>query len=99
MSKSRVFRRLITPFAALAWLAACACPALAAGDELFQAKCLGCHGAKLSCAKLGQASAQDWREIVAKMIAQGAKLTPEQSSELEAFLTALPPGSEPVCEK
>ena len=79
--------------AVLGALAACATtlepapdPSLEPARALYSAKCGGCH-------RLRQPSKIDrakWPSILDKM-ADKAKLTPEQKSQIEAYVSAVPP--------
>jgi cytochrome c2 len=56
------------------------------GKEAFAAQCLGCHQT-VEEAAAGYLKTPAWREVVADMVARGAKLDPAQQEAVAEYLT------------
>lgn len=67
------------------------------GNAVKQA-CSSCHSTKRICLNAGVKSAEAWKATVEKMVAKGAGLPADQIDAAADYLTALAPGTGPVCE-
>lgn len=81
--------------------AACSKPQPQQGGDtssLVMSACAACHSAQKVCEALGTKDREAWNATVARMVSKGAKVPAESISPMVDYLTALQPGSQPVCK-
>lgn len=71
--------------------------AQAGAGKLAAEKCGGCHETGRICEKLGNRSAEVWKQTVARMTGNGARLTQAQQDSVSEFLATAKPGAKPLC--
>ncbi len=65
---------------------------------LVMTSCSKCHDTKRVCKNIGKKNREEWDTTVTRMIEKGAPLPLEKKDEALDYLTALSPGSKPICE-
>lgn len=70
-----------------------------AGEAVVMRACRICHGADRICAQLGTLDRAGWQELVDRMVAGGAHVTPGERSEVVDWLASRKPGAIPPCAK
>ena len=73
-------------------------PSNAVCSSLVNAKCIRCHYKTRVCDALGTKSVRKWKQTITFMLKQGADLTEDEQNKIVACLSALPQGSEVVCD-
>ena len=65
---------------------------------LVMTSCSKCHDTKRICKNIGKKNREEWDTTVTRMIEKGALLPLERKDQALDYLTALSPGSKPICE-
>ncbi|MBU1228746.1 MAG: hypothetical protein KKA55_12110 [Proteobacteria bacterium] len=70
----------------------------AGAAKLAAERCSGCHSTARICEKLGNRSAEVWKQTVRRMVSNGAKLSESEAVAVADVLGAAKPGSKPLCQ-
>jgi competence ComEA-like helix-hairpin-helix protein len=57
------------------------------GKDIVIKKCLPCHNARVTTARRGSGSADEWEQVVNKMVSQGAELTDDEIDLVVQYLS------------
>ena len=66
--------------------------------KLAAEKCGACHSTARICEKLGNRSAEVWKQTVGRMKSNGAKLTEAEADSVAEYLATAKPGAKPLCQ-
>jgi len=72
--------------------------AQAGAGKLAAEKCGACHGTARICERLGSRTPEVWKQTVARMTGNGAKLTQSEADSVAEYLATAKPGAKPLCQ-
>ncbi|OGR38958.1 MAG: hypothetical protein A2051_03295 [Desulfovibrionales bacterium GWA2_65_9] len=70
----------------------------AGAAKLAAERCSACHSTGRICEKLGNRTAEVWKQTVQRMKGNGAKLSDAEASTVAEYLPTAKPGSKPLCQ-
>ena len=70
----------------------------AGAAKLAAEKCSACHSTARICEKLGNRSAEVWKQTVQRMVSSGTKLSAAEAGAVADYIASAKPGAKPLCQ-